>query len=237
MAEELKTTPLNTMKDRHKGKIGFVLGSGYSLKDFARPEILSRGIVFACNSAVMSIDRCDYYCFADPAVPNYMFYDQALEKTNSLLICGKEHIVHLNDAKNGKEAIAFRRRMHDGDNWKCDLSDGLLLLGHTIVHCAIHIAAVCGCDPIILIGVDGDWRAGQRYAVDWPELIKKDENLHSPDNKPEYFLNVGGKDRVYAATLDGLERIKKQNPGINILNGSLGVFEIFTRINLNTYFN
>jgi hypothetical protein len=31
---------LNVLKDRHKNKIGFVLGAGYSLNNFATPDIL-----------------------------------------------------------------------------------------------------------------------------------------------------------------------------------------------------
>jgi hypothetical protein len=139
---------IEDLKDRHKGKRGWVVGMGPSLliDDLTRiKDEVSVGV----NKCHLAFDltawRPTYYTLHDIAVAEYM---AAIVSTiPAIRIFPNNRRTYIHD----ETAIWVKHR--DDVLFSENLSDGIVL-GTSITIMAIQIAWWVGCDPIYLIGVE-----------------------------------------------------------------------------------
>lgn len=231
-------TNLEDFRDIYKDKIGFVLGSGYSLKNWNLNNIINKGISFSCNGSIIEIDRSDYYMLTDGIIPYYNYFDKASLVCDNMIFASKgwETTDCYNKNVNGynnpievkSKKYQLNRRYHDANNTDFNIKDGLLICGSDVCHVATHFAYICGCNPIILIGIDLNWDGDKKYSEDWGDdsMIQKINSPHKITDYPDYYnkqiITNGDKTIITDAHLltsySFWENIKKTNGDINIKN-------------------
>jgi hypothetical protein len=243
-------------RDKHKGLPGFVLGAGYSLTEFDINKIIKKGISFSCNSSIVSIDECDYFIFTDGAIPYYNFYEKAARMSKNLIFAGKgmDQKFYKENINGYNEVIEFKAEKHlinrrysgvafivtnDENSAKFDHADGLLIDGSDVCHVASHLAYVCGCDPIILIGVDLNYKGSERYhrSLSEREMIQRNFSPYKYMDNLNYFGKSNNTDDHLMRSFMSWQKIKTSNPNVNIKNtnpkGLLA--NLFETINIKEY--
>lgn len=212
---------LDEIRNIHKGKIGYVMGSGTSLKEIDAQEVIKDGVSFAVNELALYLDSFDYYVFTDCAVLQKNYYPVALEKADTVIIANSDLIADYERIENDKKFI-FERRLDDHANYEFKPNDNKLIVGHDCVQVATHLAYICGCDPIILLGVDLCWYGDNIHCI-------KEDSIKSSNPKwklyPERLEKGGSKTTPqfdYSMNIwETIARENKDNGSLNILNGSL----------------
>lgn len=234
-----KFESVEIFRDIHKGKPGFVLGSGYSLTEHNINKIIEKGISFSCNSSISSIDNCDYFIFTDGVNPYYRYYKKATQVSKNMIFAGRgiDYKFYYEDIDGYGNKLEFKAkkylidRRYDklnrgflGNTNENDISfeyvDGRLLDGTDVCHVASHLAYVCGCDPIILIGVDLNYKNNERYHKEFSgELFQEDSSPYKYMDSIAYFgKNNENTDNHLLQSLMGWKKIKTYNPDLNIKN-------------------
>ena len=226
---------LSIFKNRHKGRTGFVVATGYSLLDVDTERMCRSGVVFACNAATVSLPRYDYFMLCDGHMPYMQYYDKALRLADNVCYCDYTLLNHYLQAECHGNKYLLERRTADRDNYNFREDNGRLVYGSSIPHVATHLAYICGCDPIILVGTDCDYGPrGKKYAISRSRLKKKKEWPFAYA-WPEPPMQEG-VDMQLRTALYYWEMLQKQNPDINIFNASKGVIECFKRVDIKDYY-
>lgn len=224
------------LKNKYKGRAGFVVGNGPSLQ-IADLDKLKQQITIASNKIFLAFKETDwrptFYTMADPL---------EFEKYGRELINFVEqvHIPHYLDWHKSSTATRVFRSLglsNDGTNkvskfYDTEFSDDLSIgafSGYTVTMENLQLAVHIGLNPIFLIGCD------HNYAQ--PVNVNKDEPIVTLGNN--HFIKGYHKndEKVYPAMIDLMERSYKQakyysdKSGIKIYNATRGgKLEIFDRI-------
>ncbi len=224
--------------DKHKGRLCFVLGSGPSLRNL-NPDLLKSHITIAVNEAILKVPDADYY-FSDDYATTLLKSWLILKNIKCKLIINKTAGGFGSyEPKTGvrvfegidKDRIFYfevERKLKMGKE------DDKLKLDSSSSHTAVHFAHVLGCDPIVLLGCDCKYVDGKYHFTDFP---------NQPDGgriKPEYDDLVprpyGGIENVSDGGLgmhyNNWQKIRKNNPDINIINASGGRLSMFPKMSL-----
>jgi hypothetical protein len=240
----------------HKGKTGFVLGAGYSLTECDINSVIKKGISFSCNSSIVSIDECDYFSFTDGVIPYFEFYKKAARVAKNLIFAGKgiDLKFYYEDINAYNQNIEFKAKKHlinrryGGINFNLntdinaasfDYVDGLLIDGTDVCHSATHLAHICGCNPIILIGVDLNYKGSERYhkSLSDPEMLQYENSPYKYMDDIKYFGRENNSDSHLMDSYTAWQKIKTSNPNINIKNANPNglLANIFETINIKEY--
>lgn len=226
-------------RDVHKGKIGYVLGSGPSLSKYNLEKVSESGIIFSCNGSVVLPKNPDYFVFTDGAIPYYNFYDEAVNKSKNVIFAGRGiDYKFYNENINGyNEKIKFTankhlvdRRYHpngipfihnnDKNSANFDFVDGKLIDGSDVCMVVAHLAYICGCNPIYLLGVDLIWNGYERYFQKFDETLKqRKESPYSYEDNIEYFKKLdNGSSGGLKNSFNSWQKIIKENNNLPIIN-------------------
>ncbi len=225
-SSDIQCDGLSTVRNIHAGRTAFVVGAGYSANDFDFGSI-GDGVVFACNAAVTILDRCDYFCMTDGAVPSSNFFRHGLAITDRVVFAGGRNFIVFPPVIAMYDEIApkslfFDRRYKNSSDLSFDRDDGLLIDGTDVVHVASHLAHVTGCSPIVLVGVDLNYRSGRKYCAgtSFTDGVKWFSLNGSEQKFPETTMPDGCDDHNLNVSLATWGNIKSANPGVKFMNAN-----------------
>lgn len=175
--------------DIHRRKPGFILCNGPSLQGVDVARLKQYGPVFALNRGYLYTDQMDYLVAVNDLVLEQFGQEIQLVECARFLPMEYEDVI-VTDDKLGP------RRMVVGRNY--GLSTGLrtphfatmagepLWEGHTVTYVALQLAYWMGCDPVVLVGLDHDYRGADRDASPNREItsLAGDIAHFSPDYFP-----------------------------------------------------
>lgn len=237
---------------KHKGTIGFVVGSGPSLRHLTDEDrdLMRENTVIAVNSSVSKIQDADYFLSDDIGVKHWNYYQEILPKLDMtyLLYHGKlkDDWQHL-----PKERICwFGHKTWYEPSKKKYHEDGLVLTNEvdddgalwvigarTAMGSAVHWAHILGCGPIVLLGCDCCYD-GPRKRYFWQ--FDGEEPCYRLTGEPVFCTPNRGKFKdkfVDSHSMDFIEyweALAKQarSQDIRIINASGGVLDCFPRMSV-----
>ncbi len=219
------------LKDRHKGKRCFIVGTGPSL-NAADLDLIKDEITFSMNSIFLFYDktdfRPDYYMFLDPIELEKMSADYAVDFTGM-----SKRESFFNDANSMRMKRKLRSEksitlmMQWLGHWYnpysnvFKFSDNLLrgvYDGYNSIYAAIQIARYMGCTQIYLLGADCGYTGNKKHFVNYSL------------DKLGYTFNTSG-------SIKGYEFVKSysEKNGFKIYNATRGGYlNTFERVDLET---
>lgn len=153
-------------KGLYKGKPGFIVTSGPSLKKNAHLLVDLPGPVLACNSALKVIpERPDWYMYGDFLADFTKWYpngEKPMKPKAGILLYGgaNQSILEYDWGRH----VYFNMNNSGNQTNSCTgivnhyMPDAFRLInGYAMFYSAIHLAYLWGCNPIVLLGADHSW--------------------------------------------------------------------------------
>ena len=185
----------------HAGRPGLVVASGPSVSRLEAGRLDC--VTIAVNGGILSAPDSDYFCTADPTVPEHGYYK--LVQDGRCEVWWRDepgHAVPEQAKVSPDRIIAYKR------NGALSLSRDAdrLITGINSAHCAAHAAAVMGCSPIYLIGCDCMYSGGKKYAweISGDERGRHKSGLCSRWNFWQRHWGKNVRDDEYDAGSDGI---------------------------------
>lgn len=239
-------------RDKHLGQIGFVIGSGPSLRH-VNPEILKPYVTMSVNSSISKfINVADYFLADDIGASHWNYYKiQIGGNAGGFSGNGKGFPCFLFESKlkntvrhiNADRVVWFTHKTWYEPSKKKYYEDGLILTkdepiigARTTAGSAIHMLYIMGCDPIILLGCDCCYEGMNRYYWQFPGEPKcyrlNNEKVFSFPNKGNHKGKpVDSHSMDFLEYWEALSKSTKKM-GVNIINASGGVLDSFPRQDL-----
>ena len=243
---------LDDIRGIHSGKPAFVLGSGPSLRFFDYDLASKAGVIFSTNSSLKLGLSPDYHVVFDPACAYLRsFVDGAPNVKRKILVSGaadrdvrtiikKYH----GDLLHGVHTFDFQSRA------PLSREAEKITQWSTTPISAAHLAIVCGCNPIVLVGCDCCWESGKRYFYEFDNMnpaddplvndftttgyIREHRRIEGVDSAPVPFkpdLTTVGDGQLGSALFEWGKIASMLPQGVEILNGGIGarlkVFRMF----------
>ena len=164
---------LSDFKDKHKGKIAFILGSGPSLH-YLDVDLIKDHVCIAVNSAIKKMGHVHYFVSDDSDIMGWDYYDSYVKKTyfHTNFLYKQKFEGKCDDVKD--TVMYSHKSWYSPENKSYNL-DGLKLTknepivgARTSMGSAVHLAFLMGCDPIVLLGNDCQLKNGKRYFWQFP---------------------------------------------------------------------
>ena len=204
------------IENTHQGETAFVIGGGWSLDEMPINDIIKKGVSIACNNAIQSVDECHYFFMTDGMIRKFEYYNEVPNKAKTTVFCNDAFLNDYNESTHNK--ILLSRRENARWNWVCDNKDKKILMGYNVIHCAIHFAFVLGCSRVVLLGCDGNYQHGKKYASGDSHLLKDGTTYDAFADK----IQSNNSDNHLSSSNGGHKEIKRWNPKKQILNASQG---------------
>jgi len=216
-----------SLKGKYKGKRGFVIGNGPSLK-ISDLELLSGEITIASNKIYLAFEqttwRPTFFTISDPLVWKKIKFDvkKYFEKV---------HISNYLDSNTDADIVYWRVLYRKGVNgFFSDTLEKGAYSGHTITFDNLQLAVHLGLNPIYLIGCD-HYYEGEKISRTGKPIRQGTQNTHFIEG----YRNEG--ELVMPACLDKMENAYREakkysdTTTTKIYNASRGGhLEIFERI-------
>lgn len=154
---------LEEIKDIHKGKTGYLCGSGSSLR-WIDKSIIEDGISVCVNQTGLFFDKMDYFFVTDQTATTFNYYDVGISRAGCTVYANPELIYEYN--KNNGNKLIFNRNYSNRADYRFN---DLLICGTDCLHPACHFLHYLGCSPIILLGIDL-CVSDEPYCVDLHEI-------------------------------------------------------------------
>jgi len=164
----------------HKDKLGFLIGSGPSLKDFDK-SLLSPYVTMSVNSSILFYEECDYFVSDDWSITNWSYYIRILSNSKCIKFLYEKKF-------HGRESNLKKNELCMFDHtWYYEPKTGRYNMNGLVLHNDCHkpiigartslasglnIMEIMGCNPIVLIGCDGRMIGDKRYFWEYPGFNK-----------------------------------------------------------------
>jgi len=192
---------MERIKDKHKGKRIWVLGSGGSLLQFDQNKISKDDIIIACNSSNYNVTNPHYAAFTDGTANYSNWYLKYKNKRKTTILIFNTEIQQIS-----RNTLYIEK---DFGRWKFNPNDTKVIGGYDVIHCAIHCAHHMGASEIILVGVDlKHYSPTQKHAnsqelvSNTPESLKNEVDKNITANETLFDghlgLSLGGWERIHA---------------------------------------
>lgn len=208
---------LDVIRGKHKGKKAYLIASGPSLRKIDVKKATSDGITFVVNESALLLDKFDYYFITGVAVFYWDYFQEGVKRCKTLVFANPELQIAF-DKIDKKNKYMFDRRFTDHNNYKFNPNDDKLIIGNSSIQCVTHLAYICGCDPLILMGEDLFWK-DNKYCVERKWVSK---NPRPPMDSAGRIIKRDGytTEHGYDLSLNIWSAINQANPNLNILNAS-----------------
>lgn len=235
---------ISDFKDKHLDKLAFVVGAGPSLRH-VETDSLKEYVVFTTNSGILKFPNCNYFVTDDNGVCNWNYWKIAnnnscikflyrkkfLKYTELLSDTNTVFYDHLEWASNSPNGLVY----HKENLTMTNDPDKPIIGARTSVASAIHIAYIMGCNPIVLLGVDGCYEGKNRYYWQFtgePKAVEYNNNVFSAPNKG--FLRGSPIDHHCSDYDLYWKHFSEKNRSVHdiIINSSGGIVEEFPKITI-----
>ena len=227
----------------HKDNLGFLIGSGPSLKDFVK-SILDKYVAMTVNSSISYQPNCDYFVSDDWSISNWSYYMRDLAQSDCVKflydkkfqgrtfhlkqhqICMFEHTWYFEPRTNKYNMKGLV--VHDDCNKP-------VIGARTSLASGLNILSIMGCNPIVLIGCDCKMNGDKRYFWEYPgyhKPVRLDRRVTVP---PSVKIAEGQKqcnDILEYWTL--FDKMNKNPPSKIINSTSDSDLKVFEKENLQT---
>ena len=239
---------LKDLQDRHKGKMGFVVGAGPSLH-FQNVEPLKDYVTIAVNSGLVKVPFCDYYLSDDIGSKNYFYYLNLLPTLSCTSLLYEDKLSKYASHLKQERIVWFKHKWWFSPKDKKYNPEGLLLTkdaekpiigARTSLASAIHIFYILGISPIVLLGTDccyGINDPRKRYFWQYPG----EPRVARITGEPTFAMaNAGIRNgypidshcRDFLAYWDAFVEQNRNTTDLHIINASGGILEAFERMPL-----
>lgn len=177
----------------HKNKLGFLIGSGPSLRHI-RQELLSPYVTMTVNSSIVYKRDCDYFVSDDWAISNWSYFVRDLASSECIkFLYEKKFVGRVFHIKQHQICMFDHTWYFEPKTNKYNMN-GLVLSqdcskpiigARTSLASGLHIMNIMGCNPVILIGCDGKMEGEKRYFWEypgWPKPVRLDRRHDFPAN-------------------------------------------------------
>ncbi len=223
---------LTGLINKHKGTPAIILGSGPSLHNLDW-GLIEPYITIAVNSAILKTPKSHYYFSCDFGMTVWESWLTLRNLKCDLILYNVDVGFRYLEYLTGEDTFEGidESRVHYFDmkdsNLKMDTVE--LIRGSTSTQVAVHFAHLLGCSPIYLIGCDCRYVDGRYHYYDFPgEVVDKIRKPEYEDFKPKNLIVQKGDSNRY---LDGhytcWEKIKEQNPDVQVIDCSGGRLDMF----------
>lgn len=169
---------LEEFNNKHIGHPAFIIGAGTSVA-LENLECLRDKITIAVNSGYLAVkDFATYFISDDWSIANYDFFYNDLKQSNTTMLLYEDKLKHT-ASWFGDRSVLFRHRkgIHIPKEYRHDNSKYYLGETRTSLGSGIMSAVIMGCNPIILLGLDGCRNEkGHRYFWQIPPFIPPKRN-------------------------------------------------------------
>jgi hypothetical protein len=232
---------LSDFHNKHKGRLAFVIGSGPSIH-FEKLDGLQDHLVFAVNSALPRFRFANYFVSDDEGIIDWDYFHKILPKFGGTSFLSESKFKSFIYGMQ-KHTVLYEGQSHYDPFTKAlnnealritDDSSKPVVAARSSCGAAVHIAHLMGCSPIVLLGNDCCYAAGDK-AHFW-----QFPGEHKPQRVRGYTL-PGRKTMIRGKSLDDDHReimdywttFGQVNPHLNIINASTnGVLDCFPKMPL-----
>jgi hypothetical protein len=202
----LTPVSLQHYRNRHKDRMAFLLGCGPSLAA-VDTALLKPYVTMAVAEAIVKLPDPTYFFSCDGFLWLHGLFDAARNSPSTAIILG---------CAPGVAQQATRLDVHEGHliarKWDLPphmnnvprLDDDRLVVGAVSSHPALHLLLVMGCDPIVLLGMDGGPIDG----------------VHGFWMLPEYYAKAPAPLRAFYGEDPIAEHAKRHSDAENVLGGA-----------------
>lgn len=167
---------LQHFRGRHAGKMGFLLGCGPSLAQVDE-SLLAPYVTMAVAESVFKLPNPDYFFSCDGFMWIHGLVPAARKSTCTTIIAGNTPSVY-GDSGGMEFGVGRKWASPTAQRNIPGLDDTELIVGAVSSQPALHLLYVMGCDPIVLLGMDGGpidgvhsfWMMPEYYSACSPEL-------------------------------------------------------------------
>ena len=233
---------VDSLINKHRGTLGFVVGSGPSLRHVVAASI-SDYVTIAVNSAISKFQNADYFIADDVSVKHWDYYQYVLPKCPSVYLLFKNKLEKEYKHLDAERVCLFSHKTWYEPSTRKHYEDGLVLTkgepiigARTAAGSAVHFLYIMGCDPIILLGCDCCYEGKNRYFWQFDEeKICKRLDGEKFWNLPNAGIKDGKRYDSHAADFMQYwsalsKQVKKQN--VNIISSSGGLLDAFPQMTL-----
>jgi len=148
---------VSDFKDKHKGEIAFLLGSGPSFH-YVDIDLIKDYVCIAVNSAISKYLNCYAFISDDSDIKSWDYYDSVKRSPSIKFLYRKKFEGKCDELK---DVVMFDHKCFFCPEDKSYNFDGLKLTkeepivgARTSMGSAVHLSFLMGCDPIVLLGND-----------------------------------------------------------------------------------
>lgn len=192
-----------TLSQKHKGKLGFVLGAGPSLRHVS-PATVAPFVTVAVNSAISKFRDADYFLAQDLGATRWDYWRELPSKCICLL--NERRLINAHQHIESSRVCLFRSAVQ-----------------RTGAGSAVRLLNEMGCNPIVLLGCDCSSDGLKRYFWEYEgeKPCKRCDREYLSEGQAHYAEFVSYWDKFAASAKD-----------INIINASGGTLGVFPRMQL-----
>lgn len=167
------------LKNKHKGKMAFVVGAGPSLR-LVNPNLLKDYVIFTANSGILKFPDCDYFVTDDEGVCSWNYWLTTAKNSKCTKLLYEKKLKGKDSHFRQDETLFFDHRqwatpdskgnlVYHKENLKLTEDPEFPIIGsRTSQATALHWAYIMGCDPIVLLGLDCCYEGRNRYYWQFP---------------------------------------------------------------------
>jgi hypothetical protein len=226
---------VSDFRDKNKGEITFLLGSGPSLHD-VNIDIIKNYLCIAVNSSIDKYSDCDFFISDDSDIKSWNYYDVIKKSPCVKFFYEKKFKNIVSDWKN---IILYDHKSWYSPENNSYYLDGLRLtkdepiIGARIsMGSALHIAYILGCNPIVLIGNDARVVDGKRYYWQFPG--EKKQYRIKGRKFTRQTQQIGFDEKAYRKYWESFAEVNKDIIGkeINIIDASNSSLDCFPKMTI-----
>ncbi len=189
------------LRDKHKGKLFIITGSGPSLDDYTQKDIPEDAILMCLNNSIKKFEKCDYWMAVDANIMGCeVFIERYYRRAKHIILT--EEFFRIRGNVNlynyfGLKYSEYTPLERDGDLWEMNRESKKLSMGYNVMVSAIHLAMIMGASKIALLGGELSLDKGRRY-------FKESEYIEYVDSEADMLFMQSAWNKINTKALEGI---------------------------------